>query len=138
MLYPKTVDTPPGPERIVFDLWDIEPVFRKKINWMKDFEGSLGEVLEMLPPYINNAFDAEEGLKSYMAWTVREHTLSGSQRDGEIYAGAIQLVGQFMIDQFIKLGLYRHHGLCHYVPEGWLDNYSPVYKKVSLEELFEV
>jgi hypothetical protein len=137
MLYPKTVETPPGPERIVFDLWDIEPVFRKKVNWMKDFEGSLPEVLELLPPYINNPIDAEAGLKSYMEWTVKEHAMQGSENDGKIYAGAIQLVGQYMIDQFIKLGLYRD-GMCHYVPDGWLDSYSPVYKKVSIEELFNV
>jgi hypothetical protein len=28
--------------------------------------------------------------------------------------------------------------MCYYVPDGWLDSYSPVYKKVSIEELFNV
>lgn len=136
MLYAKTAEEIPGPARIVFDLFEVEPVFRCKTNFMRDYESSLTEVMEMLPAYINEAHTAEDGLKAYVERVIEDHSESGADQDGRIYAGAIQLVGKHMLEQYVSLGLFHHNGWCHYVFDGWLDPHSPVFKKVTVEELF--
>jgi hypothetical protein len=138
MLYAKTAEEIPGPARIVFDLFEVEPMFRKKINFMKDCEGSLEEVLTLLPVYIADEYGAKQGLQDYAEQVIRDHANAGCPKDGEILSHAVTLLGQHMIDRFIHLGLYQHSGVCQYVFDGWLDQSSPVFKKVTLQELFEL
>lgn len=136
MLYAKTLEEIPGPARIVFDLQEIEPLFHKRVAWMKDCEASLTEVMELLPAYINDGLSAADGLNALIDRVLEDHEQANAPQDGQIYAKAVRLVGQYMIDQYIHQGLYRDTGVCTYVFEGWLDPQSPVFVKTPFEELF--
>lgn len=137
MLYPATLNEIPGPLRIVFDLQEIQPIFVQRTAWMSEYTADLTELMELLPGYINEAFCAQDGLNALIERTVEDHERGGAPRDGQICARAVRLVGQYMIDQYSKLGLYRHNGICHYVFEGWLDAQSPVFVKTNFEELYD-
>lgn len=136
MLYAKTLEEIAGPARIVFDLQAVEPLFHKKIAWMEQCEGDLTEVMHLLPAYINEFDTAGDGLNALLESVLRDHTQSDAQKDGEIYVDAIKTVAQHLMGQYYEQGLYRDNGICHYVFERWLDQQSPVFVKVTYEELY--
>jgi hypothetical protein len=136
MLYAKCLADVPGPEYLILDLQDIQPLFVKKTQYMQVFEANLTEVLERLTGYINEALSAEDGLNQLLETIIEEHEEHDAHRDGVLLSGAVELVGQYLIDQFIMLGLYRNDGVCHYVFDRWLDPQSPMFAKVMYEELY--
>jgi hypothetical protein len=137
MLYEKVIEDAPGPQRIVFDLQGLQPFFAKSTAWMVECEADLTEVMHLLPAYINESTCARDGLNALAEMMITNHDQAGARHDGEIYAKAIHVIGEYMIDQYVQQGLYRHDGVCRYVFEGWLDRHSPVFVKTTLEELFE-
>lgn len=136
MLYPRSVEEVPGPARIIFDLQEIRPAFEKRTAWMMDYEASLTEVMELLPAYISEAVCVQDGLNAYVERIVEDHDHFQAKRDGLIYAAAARMVGEFMIDQYRQLGLFKYNGICHYVFDYWIDPQSAVFKKVLFEDLY--
>lgn len=138
MLYPRSVAEIPGPMRIVFDLQQIEPDFKRRTAWMKDYTADLTELMELLPCYINEIACAQDGLNALLERIIEDHNIGDAPGDGQICARAAEMVGKYMIEQYTYQGLYEHNGICHYVFEGWLDAQSPVFVKTAFEELYEI
>jgi hypothetical protein len=141
MLYEKVPLGPlpadaPGPMFIVLDLQGVEGLFHKRTGAMKQCEGSLTEVLELLPSYINERSTAKDGLEAYIERIIEDHDQVDARMDGMLYSSAARMVGEHLIEQFKMLDMYHHDGLCHYLFDRWLDRQSPVFMKVRTEDLF--
>jgi hypothetical protein len=141
MLYEKVAVRPmpadaPGPAFIVMDLQGIEAAFHKRVGAMKHCEGSLTEVLELLPGYINEKCSATDGLQAYLDRIIEDHDQAEARFDGQVYASAAKMIGEHLIEQFKMLDMYHHDGLCHYLFDRWLDRQSPLFMKVRTEDLF--
>lgn len=141
MLYDKIHLSPlpadaPGPVYVVMDLQGVEPLFKKRVGAMKQCDGCLTEVLELLPSYINERQSASDGLEAFLERIVEDHEEADCRMDGMILASATRMVGEHLIDQFKSLKMYHDDGLCHYLFDRWLDRQSPVFMKVRTEDLF--